>query len=102
MYGDQATDWTTGERRFESRHGQEFCLFFRNLTQSETPTAASPVGTVALIQQVKQLKREADSSSQYNAEVKNEWSYNFTPKCRHDFHMTSNTSVYKSTVRTSQ
>jgi hypothetical protein len=59
-----------GRPGFDSKRGQEIFIFFTASRPAMVPT--EPRG-------VKRPWREADHSPQSNAEVKNAWSYAFTP-----------------------
>jgi hypothetical protein len=67
--------------RFPAGAGN-FSLHQRVQNGSGTHPATYPRGTRGSFPGVKRLVREADHSPQSSAEVKNAWSYTFTPPIR--------------------
>jgi hypothetical protein len=78
-YSDYATDWTSEEPCFDSRLVQEIYLLSKATRPVLGPTQPLIQRTAgALSQGVKLPGRKGDHSPPSSAEVKNEWSYNFT------------------------
>ena len=82
-----AADWLDNSG-FDPRQGQEIFLFSKMTRAALIPTQLrSRWEHWAFSSGVKWPGREADHSSQSNAKVKNEWSYNFTSTlCIHGIH----------------
>jgi hypothetical protein len=77
----RAMDWTIGVLGFDSRRGLWIFLFTtvsRTVLGPTRPPIQWVPGTLAL--GVKRPGREADDSPPSSAEVKNAWSYTFTPQ----------------------
>jgi hypothetical protein len=82
-YFRRTTGWTIGVLGFDSRRGLGISLF-TTVSRTALGLTQPPIQCVqeALSLGVKQPAREAEDSPPSSAEVKNAWSYTFTPPIR--------------------